>query len=183
LVTCRFDSDLRHLNNKQHASVGHWQAQVAVTHPPSGFAGSTPARRTESSRHTPCAVAFSRLTSALSRLGNQSARGNGTAERACYFGPFVYRFRTRAPQARKAGSIPARVALAKWRNWKTHDAQNVGPLWAWEFESPLGHSLIAGAAGAQLTFIRSVRPVRYRGLQLEDGRVRKLGKAARSRAS
>jgi hypothetical protein len=47
LVTCRFDSDLRHSNNEQHASVGHWPAQVAVTHPPSGFAGSTPARRTE----------------------------------------------------------------------------------------------------------------------------------------
>ena len=75
-----------------HASVGHWQAQVAVTHPPSGFAGSTPARRNR-----------------------------------IRFGPFVYRYRTRAPQAREAGSIPARVALAKWRNWKTHDAQNVGP--------------------------------------------------------
>ena len=93
LVNCRFDSDLRHLDNKQHASVGHWQAQVAVTHPPSGFAGSTPARRTRSE-----------------------------------LGPFVYRFRTRAPQARKAGSIPARVAdMTKWCNWKTHDAQNVGP--------------------------------------------------------
>jgi hypothetical protein len=32
---------------EQHASVGHWQAQVAVNHPPSGFAGSTPARRTQ----------------------------------------------------------------------------------------------------------------------------------------
>ena len=31
----------------QDASVGHWQASVAVTHPPAGFAGSTPARRTE----------------------------------------------------------------------------------------------------------------------------------------
>ena len=90
----------------KHASVGHWQAQVAVTHPPSGYAGSTPARRT-----------------------------------AIRTGPFVYRLRTRAPQAREAGSIPARVVakkqqarstrllrLAKWRNWKTHDAQNVGPL-------------------------------------------------------
>ncbi len=28
------------------ASVGHWQASVAVTHPPSGSAGSTPVRRT-----------------------------------------------------------------------------------------------------------------------------------------
>ena len=31
---------------EQHASVGHWQASVAVTHPPSGFGGSTPSRRT-----------------------------------------------------------------------------------------------------------------------------------------
>ena len=30
-----------------HASAEHWRAQVAVTHPPSGSAGSTPARRTE----------------------------------------------------------------------------------------------------------------------------------------
>jgi hypothetical protein len=34
LAICRFDSDLRHSNNEHHASVG-------------GFAGSTPARRTE----------------------------------------------------------------------------------------------------------------------------------------
>lgn len=31
----------------EFVSVGHWQAQVAVTHPPSGNAGSTPARHTE----------------------------------------------------------------------------------------------------------------------------------------
>jgi len=29
------------------ASAGHWRAPVAVTHPPSGCAGSTPARRTD----------------------------------------------------------------------------------------------------------------------------------------
>jgi len=32
------------------ASAGHWRAQVAVTHPPSGIAGSTPARRTDTAR-------------------------------------------------------------------------------------------------------------------------------------
>ena len=32
---------------EQHASVGHWQAQVVVTHPLWSFAGSTPARRTD----------------------------------------------------------------------------------------------------------------------------------------
>ncbi len=30
-----------------NASAGHWRAQVAVTHPPRGCAGSTPARRTD----------------------------------------------------------------------------------------------------------------------------------------
>ena len=29
------------------ASAEHWRAQVAVTHPPSGFGGSTPSRRTD----------------------------------------------------------------------------------------------------------------------------------------
>jgi hypothetical protein len=33
------------------------------------------------------------------------------------YGPFVYRFRTPASQAGRAGSIPARVTLAKWCNW------------------------------------------------------------------
>ena len=58
------------------------------------------------------------------------------------FGPFVYRFRTAAPQAAKAGSIPARVIrmyMTKWWNWQTRDAQNVVPTRAWEFDSPLGH--------------------------------------------
>ncbi len=35
------------LELKQHASAGHWRAQVAVTHPPSGIGGSTPSRRTD----------------------------------------------------------------------------------------------------------------------------------------
>jgi hypothetical protein len=35
------------------ASAGHWRAQVAVTHPPSGNAGSTPARRTVRVSHGP----------------------------------------------------------------------------------------------------------------------------------
>ena len=30
----------------ENASAGHWRAQVAVTHPPSGIGGSTPSRRT-----------------------------------------------------------------------------------------------------------------------------------------
>lgn len=59
------------------ASAGHWRAQVAVTHPPEGSAGSTPARRTRP-KH----------------------------------GPFVYRLRTAASHAAKAGSIPARAIFA-----------------------------------------------------------------------
>ena len=56
------------------------------------------------------------------------------------YGPFVYRFRMPAPHAGEAGSIPARAAeMTKWRNWKTRDAQNVVPVRAWEFKSPLGH--------------------------------------------
>ena len=35
--------------------------------------------------------------------------------------------------------FPHGSLMAKWCNWKTRDAQNVGPLWAWEFESPLGY--------------------------------------------
>ena len=42
---CGFDSLPCYL--KQHASAGHWRAQVAVTHPPSGCGGSTPSRRTD----------------------------------------------------------------------------------------------------------------------------------------
>ena len=38
---------------EQHASAGHWRAQVAVTHPPSGIAGSTPARRTHIETEAP----------------------------------------------------------------------------------------------------------------------------------
>jgi hypothetical protein len=35
------------------------------------------------------------------------------------------------------------LATAKWWNWQTRDAQNVVPNKAWEFESPLGHSMQA----------------------------------------
>jgi hypothetical protein len=39
---------LENLESKRnfHASAGHWRAPVAVNHPPSGFGGSTPSRRT-----------------------------------------------------------------------------------------------------------------------------------------
>jgi hypothetical protein len=43
VIVCGFDSRLCDCN---HASAGHWRAQVAVTHP-HRCAGSTPARRTD----------------------------------------------------------------------------------------------------------------------------------------
>ena len=33
------------------------------------------------------------------------------------------------------------IDIAMWWNWQTHDAQNVAPLKAWEFKSPLGYYL------------------------------------------
>ena len=55
-------------------------------------------------------------------------------------GPFVYRFRTPASQAGKAGSIPARVTdMAKWWNWQNTRRSERRAFMAWEFESPLGH--------------------------------------------
>ena len=35
---------------RQRASAEHWRAQVAVTHPPSGIGGSTPSRRTQTTK-------------------------------------------------------------------------------------------------------------------------------------
>ena len=43
--------------------------------------------------------------------------------------------------------LPYGLLAAKWWNRQTRDAQNVVPVRAWEFESPLRHS-IAGLAGA-----------------------------------
>ncbi len=59
--------------------------------------------------------------------------------------------------------------------WQTHEPQKLGPSWAWEFESPLGDSVIGfsfpGVAGAQPAFIRLAGPVRYRDLGLAGGPV------------
>ena len=85
-----------------HASAGHWRAQVAVTHPPSG------------------AMQVQLLPDALT-------------------GPFVYRLEDTGPSSRKDGFDSHTGYLAKWWNRQTHDAQNVAPAKAWEFDSPLGH--------------------------------------------
>ena len=53
--------------------------------------------------------------------------------------------------------------LTWWWNWQTRSAQNAEPSWHWEFESPPGH---CRWVGAQPAFIRLVRPVRARDLQL-----------------
>jgi hypothetical protein len=39
---------------------------------------------------------------------------------------------------------------AKWWNWDTHDAQNVAPARAWEFESLLGYLKRLQARGSRL---------------------------------
>ena len=78
--------------------------------------------------------------------------------------------RTLAPQAGKAGSIPARAT--------EHDqvAQLVDARRSERRAARLGSSnlplvtLDCRRAGAQLAFIRPVRPARYRGLQLAGGR-------------
>lgn len=61
---------------------------------------------------------------------------------AHFHGPFVYRFRTAAPQAAGAGSIPARVIrfvfLAKWWNGR-HATLRTSCRMAWGFKSLLGH--------------------------------------------
>ena len=72
LVTCGFDSRLRHF--AQHATIGHWQAQLAVTQP-----------------------SFEDLQVQLLLVALKN------------HGSFVYRYRTLAPQAGKAGSTPARA--------------------------------------------------------------------------
>lgn len=135
LVICGFESRLRH----SRTTCDDWAlASPTGRNPaiPCGFAGSTPARRTEASR--------------LVRLSVQDA----------------------GPSSRKGG-FNSRTGRSRnmtmWWNWQTRDAQIVVPFGHWEFESPRGHSHIAGAAGAQLAFIRPVRPVRYRGLQLRVG--------------
>jgi hypothetical protein len=70
--------------HKKIASAGHWRAQVAVTHPPAGQ------------------CRFDSCPTHWSMLQNREQ-----------VGPFVYRHRTAAPQAAKAGSIPARVIHQK----------------------------------------------------------------------
>ena len=83
-------------------------------------------------------------------------------------GPFVYRFRTPASHAGKAGSIPARVTRNSDQVVESADTRRSErrALGAWEFKSPLGHlKNDAGAAGAQLALIRPVTSVRFRGLQ------------------
>jgi hypothetical protein len=85
---------------------------VAVTHPPVGSAGSTPARRI------------------------------GQFEDRRTIGPFVYRHRTAAPHAAKAGSIPARVADTEKR--KEDQRQE-------KAEAPAGLSASGGAARPEIT--------------------------------
>lgn len=120
---------------EQHATIGHWQAQLAVTQP----------------SHADLQVQL--LLVALNH------------------GSFVYRHRTLAPQAGKAGSIPARATEQHDHVAQLADARRSERRAARHGSStlPVVTERIAGAAGAQLAPIRPVRPVRYRGLQLRVG--------------
>ncbi len=84
-------------------------------------------------------------------------------------GPFVYRHRIPDPRSGEAGSTPARATERPSGATGRRATLRTSCRKAWEFDSPLGHLDIAGAAGAQLAPIRPVRPVRYRGLQLRVG--------------
>ena len=75
LRACGFDS--RPCYSKYRASAGHWRAQVAVTHPPSGNAGSTPARRTDTARR----VYRFRTSAALSEKPSDQAASASSREK------------------------------------------------------------------------------------------------------
>jgi hypothetical protein len=72
------------------ASAEHWRAQVAVTHPPPGFGGSTSSRRTDD-RHSIWPVGL-----AVQDAGPSSRRGG---------------FESRTGQCRWAGAQPAFIRL------------------------------------------------------------------------
>jgi hypothetical protein len=107
-------------------------------------------------------------------------------DRRIAFGPLVYRFRTSAPQAGEAGSIPARAAhhhlfgrIVQSPGGGMADARvsEARARRAWEFESPLGDLIsgfevvddFPGVTGVSSALIRSARPVRSRGLGLAGG--------------
>ena len=63
--------------------------------------------------------------------------------------------------------------------WETHDAQNVVPFVAWEFDSPLGHSTQVGQCSAEPHKLglpgATPGPATWRvtGQARQNGRVRK----------
>src|SRR6478735_1988813 len=74
------------------------------------------------------------------------------------------------------------IDIAMCWNWQTHDAQNVTPLKAWEFKSPLGYYLTrVGQRPAEFHKLRL--PGATPGLATELGPGTQTGKAMRSRAS
>ena len=54
-------------------------------------------------------------------------------------GSFVYRLEDASPSRWRDGFDSHTSYMAKWWNGQTHDAQNVAPRKAWEFDSPLGY--------------------------------------------
>lgn len=130
---CGFESLSCHRNLYRLRRLSMWQAQVAVTHPPPGFAGSTPARRTGSLGCSLLALSSMRKDATPSRWrrGFDSRRG------------FLLIL---GHPRRVAEREDARVSDARAR------------LWAWEFESPLGD--YCGWAGARPRLITSAFWVR-----------------------
>ena len=135
------------------ASAGHWRAQVAVTHPPSGTGGSTPSRRTRS------------------RLVRLTVQDISLSSCKC---------RVRFPHesfARPSGAIGRHTALRTPAFG--HGSSNLplvteiqhGPERELEQTARGG----AGGAGARPALIRPARPVRYRGLQLNIVRLQPRG--------
>ena len=82
-----------------------------------------------------------------------------TPARRTRYGPFVYRCRTLAPQAGKAGSIPARAAEKHDQVAQTGRRATLRTSCrkAWEFDSPLGHSLQARQVPNWLSYGRCAR--------------------------
>ena len=117
-----------------NASVGHWQASVAVTHPPSGTAGSTPARRTGLHSLARCDDGFA---ASLSSPPTRTSIPVRVTLARCDVGAY-----SQALNLADAGSIPVRVTdTTKWWNLVDTRHSECRALEAWEFNSPLRHFL------------------------------------------
>ena len=100
-----------------HASAGHWRAQVAVTHPPSGFGGSTPSRRT-----------YSTARSSSGRMRDPHSRGMGSIPiRVTDIAKWRNKVDARHSDRRAREGV--RVRLSPWLLDETMQVRQV-PSWA-----------------------------------------------------